>query len=75
MAQENPQPLNEAQIYLLKLFSRNPSKEDLENIQRLIAIYFAKKAEKLGKEIVKKKGITPEMIKATTNQSLRAMCR
>ena len=38
------QPFNDAQLELLKLFSREIPQEDLIEIKRLIVRYFAKKA-------------------------------
>lgn len=73
MATTKAKPFNEMQIYLLKFFSRNPSKKEMEDIQRLIANYYAEKAKAGIKKVCKEKNYTAATFKSMTNQSLRAM--
>jgi hypothetical protein len=54
------QPLTNVQLELLKLFSTNLSQEDLLDIKRLLARYFAQKAINEADKIWEEKGLSNE---------------
>jgi len=56
--------LSNMQLEFLKLYADNVSEEDLKNIQRMIARYFAQKAIQQADEIWEAKGYTAERILA-----------
>lgn len=59
-AQKTISSLNNAQLEILKLFTRELTDQDLLEIRRLIVRYLAQKATKLADEIWDKKGWTDE---------------
>ncbi len=61
LAQPNP-PLSNMQLQLLKLYATGISDEDLKEIQRMIARYFADKASKEAQEVWETKGYTTEQL-------------
>ncbi len=73
MATTKAKPLNKMQIFLLKFFSRNPSRKEMQDIQRLIANYYAEKAKAGIKKVCKERNYTAATFKSMTNQSLRTM--
>lgn len=55
-------PLSNLQLQLLQLYADGVSDEDLKNIQRLIARYFADKASAEATEVWQEKGYTAEQL-------------
>ena len=56
-------PLNNAQLELLKFFSRELSEEDLLALKRLFVRYLAEKATRLADKVWEQKGWTNEDMK------------
>lgn len=54
----NAQPLTNVQLELLKLYSTNLSQEDLLDIKKLLARYFAQKAINGADKIWEEKGLS-----------------
>ncbi len=54
------QPLNDLQLEILKLFSRDLDNEDLAAIKRLIVKYLAKKATKMADRVWEQNNWTNE---------------
>jgi len=59
-AQKITSPLTNAQLEILKLFSRELNEQELLEIKRLIVRYLAQKATKLADEVWAQKGWTNE---------------
>ena len=59
-AQKTISSLNNTQLEILKLFTRELNDQDLLEIKRLIVRYLAQKATKLADEVWDKKGWTNE---------------
>lgn len=57
----NAQPLSNVQLELLKLYSTNLSEEDLVELKRTLARYFAQKAIKEADKIWEEKGLSNEV--------------
>ena len=55
-----PQPFNEMQLEIIKLFTRDMSTEDMKAIKRLIVHYFAQRAIQSANKIWDDKGWTKE---------------
>lgn len=55
---QSVQPLSNLQQELLKLYSSNIADDDLENVRRFLAKYFADKAIKEADDTWDKKGFT-----------------
>lgn len=53
-------PLSNLQLHLLKLYASGISDDDLKDLQRMIARYFATKASKEAEEIWQEKGYSAE---------------
>ncbi|MFN8347673.1 MAG: hypothetical protein U0X91_21895 [Spirosomataceae bacterium] len=67
-----PTKLNEVQMHFLQFFSqRQVSKQELEDIQRMIAQYYFDKAEIELEKTICEKGITENSIEDLKNQHLR----
>ncbi|MDZ4679298.1 MAG: hypothetical protein SH848_20205 [Saprospiraceae bacterium] len=62
--QSIPQPFNDLQLELLKLYARRVSEQDLLEIKRLLAKYFMDKASDLADQVWDEKGLTEEEILA-----------
>ena len=54
------QPFNEMQLEIIKLFARDISAEDMNDIKRLIVHYFAQKAITSANQVWDEKGWTKE---------------
>ncbi len=54
--------LSNLQLELLKLYSRNVSDEELKDIRKMLADYYAKKADEEMDRLWKEKGYTQETI-------------
>ncbi|TAK42005.1 MAG: hypothetical protein EPO28_07830 [Saprospiraceae bacterium] len=64
-------PLNNIQLELLKLFSRELKEEDLLAIKRLLVRYLAEKATRLADEVWEEKGWTNEDMKRFAHTHMR----
>jgi hypothetical protein len=64
----NAQPLSNVQLELLKLYSTNLSQQDLVELKRLLANYFAQKAIKEADKIWDEKGFSNEDMKKWLNE-------
>lgn len=64
-------PLSNAQLEILKLFSRDLSEQDLLAIKRLLVRYLAEKATRLADEVWEEKGWTNEDMKRFANTHMR----
>jgi len=70
-AQVLKSPLNNIQIKLLKLFSRELSEQDLLAIKRLLVRYLAEKATRLADKVWEEKGWTNEDMKRFAHTHMR----
>lgn len=67
-----PQKLSAIQLHLLRFFSERPVSEvETADIQRLIANYFAQKADLRMEEIWEERGYTEESMKNILNTPLQ----
>ena len=64
-------PLNNAQLELLKFFSRELSEEDLLALKRLFVRYLADKATRLADNVWAEKGWTNEDMKQLAHAHMR----
>lgn len=64
-------PLNNAQLEILKLFSRDLEERDLLEIKRLIVRYLAEKATRMADKIWEEKGWTNEDMDKLLNTHMR----
>lgn len=64
-------PLNNAQLEILKLFSRDLSEQDLLAIKRLLVRYLAEKATSLADKVWEEKGWTNEDMKRFAHTHMR----
>jgi len=64
-------PLNNAQLEILKFFSRELSQEDLLAIKRLFVRYLADKATRLADNVWAEKGWTNEDMKKFAHTHMR----
>lgn len=62
---------NPIQLYLLRLFSKMESEQELEEVQQVLSDYYFKKVEKRAAEISKQKGWTNETLSAMANGHFR----
>jgi hypothetical protein len=62
------QPLSNLQLELLKLYSTNLSQQDLVELKRLLANYFAQKAIKEADKIWDEKGLSNDDMKKWLNE-------
>ena len=66
-----PQPLNEVQLMLLRLFSRPVSSTDLEAIRNLLLDYYESMLQKEVDKTVRAKGITRADFDEVLNEQQR----
>lgn len=64
----NAQPLTNVQLEILKLYSTNLSQEDLLDLKKLLARYFAQKAIKGADKIWEEKGLSNGDMKKWLNE-------
>ena len=64
-------PLNDLQLEILKLFSRELDEKDLLAIKRLIVRYLAEKATRMADEVWEEKGWTNEDMQRLLNSHER----
>jgi hypothetical protein len=64
----NAQPLSNLQLELLKLYSTNLSQNELVELKRVLANYFARKAIKEADRIWEEKGLSNEEMKKWLNE-------
>ncbi|MCX6579620.1 MAG: hypothetical protein NT166_05490 [Candidatus Aminicenantes bacterium] len=64
----NAQPLTNVQIELLKLYSTNLSQDDLLNLKKILARYFAQKAINGADKIWEEKGLSNADMKKWLNE-------
>ena len=64
-------PLSNAQLEILKLFSREMSEEDLLDLKRTLVKFLAAKAAKMADEIWDEKGWTNEDMHRLLNTHMR----
>ncbi|MDX2247043.1 MAG: hypothetical protein SF052_09725 [Bacteroidia bacterium] len=64
-------PLNQAQIEILRLLSRNLDDNDLKEIKRRIVQYLAEKLDKITDKVWEEKGLTTSDIEKLLNTHLR----
>lgn len=62
---------NPIQLYLLKIFSRMESEQELEEVKQILSEYYFNKVEKRAAEISKKKGWTQETLDEMANEHFR----
>ena len=68
----SPQKLSDVQLHLLRFFSERPvSDSETTDIQRIIANYYAKKADKRMDEIWEQRGYTAEKMDEILNTPLQ----
>ena len=63
--------LNQTQLEILKLFSRDLSETDLLDLKRIIVRFLAEKATKMIDEIIDEKGLSNEDIDKIAHTHLR----
>lgn len=62
---------NPIQLYLLKLFSKMESEQELEEVQQVLSDYYFSKVEKRAAEISKKQGWSQASLDAMANEHFR----
>lgn len=62
---------NPIQLYLLQLFSKMESEQELEEVKQVLADYYFKKVEKRAAEISEEKGWTQETLDAMAEGHFR----
>jgi hypothetical protein len=62
------QPLSNLQLELLKLYSTNLSQDDIIELRRILARYFAQKAIRQADKIWDEKGLSDEDMKNWLNE-------
>lgn len=62
---------NPIQLYLLKLFSRIESEQELEEVKQVLSDYYFKKVEERAAEISKEKGWTQDTLIAMADEHFR----
>ena len=70
-ATQQPTKFSNLQMELLKLYSRNVSDEELRDIRKLLADYYAKKADEEMKRLWKEKGWTQGTMEEWLKEDLR----
>jgi transcriptional regulator NrdR family protein len=60
--------LSELQLELLKIYSFNPSNEDLIKIRKILAVFFADKLTNHVQKAIEKKNITDEDLENWLNE-------
>lgn len=72
MAVIEKQPLNEMQLHLLRFFSeRKPTTEETADIQKLIANYYAQKADEVMDKIWQEKQLDENKMLEILNKNLK----
>jgi hypothetical protein len=66
-----PRTLNATQLMLLKLFSRNLSEQETEEIRELLLNYLDKKLQNQLEKDIAEKGITQEDLNRVLNENQR----
>lgn len=64
--------LTPMQLELLKLFAHNPSEDELRDIKRLIAAYYAMKASDGMDKLWEERGYTEETVKEWLGTKMRS---
>lgn len=67
------QGLNETQLYLLKLFSVNHSKKNLDELKDVIMKFYAEKAKKQAEELMRSGKVTKEKLREAKKQHFRTV--
>lgn len=62
---------NPIQLYLLQLFSRMNSEQELKEVQQVLSEYYFKKVEEKAAKISQSKGWTPQQLEAMANEHFR----
>ena len=62
---------NPIQLYLLQLFSRMSSEQELNEVKQVLSEYYFRKVEERAAEISQSKGWTPQQLEAMANQHFR----
>ncbi len=68
---QSPQPLNEVQLMLLRLFSRQPGTEDLEAIRKMLLDYYENMLHKEVERVIDEKGITRKDFERVSSKQQR----
>ncbi len=71
IASAEPKSLNEIQLMLLKLFSRNMSDQEISEIRDLLLDYLDRKLQNQVEKDILKKGISQTDLDEVLNQSQR----
>lgn len=71
IASTEPKSLNEIQLMLLKLFSRNMSDQEISEIRDLLLDYLDRKLQNQVEKDILKKGISQTDLDEVLNQSQR----
>ena len=66
-----PQPLNDIQLMLLRLFSRLMSASDLEAIREMLLSYYETALHKEVERVIEEKGITKSYFEKVLNRQQR----
>lgn len=64
---------NPIQLYLLQLFSRMDSEQELKEVQQVLSEYYFKKVAEKAAKISQSKGWTPEQLDAMANEHFRTV--
>lgn len=70
-ATQQPTKFSNLQMELLKLYSRNVSDEELRDIRKMLADYYAQKLDEEMDKLWKEKGWTQETMEAWLKEDLR----
>ncbi len=62
---------NPIQLYLLQLFSRMDSEQELKEVQQVLSEYYFKKVEEKAAKLSQSKGWTPEQLDSMANEHFR----
>ncbi len=66
--------LNNTQLYLLKLFSCNPSEETMNDIREMLTEYYAKKIDEESQKVWDRLDLTPEKLDKYCSMHKRVSC-
>lgn len=66
--------LNSTQLYLLKLFSCNPSEETMSDIRKMLTDYYAKKIDEESQKVWDRLELTPEKLDEYCSAHKRVSC-
>lgn len=72
MSAVNQPPLNEVQLTLLRLFSRDMSSDEIEQIKRLLMNYYEQALQQELDEVIAAKNITAADFEKRLNQQQRS---